>query len=493
VLLLVVLAASGRAQDGPVSPGKPPAPEAPATAPQALRPDAAPLRDWLREDWYAIRCDGVQVGWMRRALKTTGVEGKEGVVREVEALLDVAGPGAEVRSSVRMLFPAEGEQRLHSARSVLAGGGATMSRDVRRVEERMEVVTERRGERIPGAVPASPLALADELAIERVVAEAVRQAGDRPGGGRGAVVVFRALDLGTMQTTERRALVVKDEATDAGRVFTIEVFVGGRLFETLRADAAGSVLSGALGPQFVYERTTESVARKPVDHGSLESLSRVPLDGKLGPADRVKRLVVRGDARIAAALRTSSRQSVKVTDGKATVDVRRDADGDPVGEAARVAALEDAPALGIHTPAIATTAQRLLTGTSSRAVQVDRICAFVAETVRDEIVTGTLTAAEILRDARGDCTEHTTLFVALCRAAGIPARPVTGLAWMGDEKGAFQWHEWAEVALDGRWRAVDPALGRTVADAARLAADDSPAGRTALWRVRLELVTVETD
>ncbi len=65
---------------------------------------------------------------------------------------------------------------------------------------------------------------------------------------------------------------------------------------------------------------------------------------------------------------------------------------------------------------------------------------------------------------RGDCNEHTVLFVALARAAGLPARTAAGLVYVN---GGFYYHAWPEVYLNG-WVAVDPTFGQMPADAAHL-------------------------
>ena len=62
------------------------------------------------------------------------------------------------------------------------------------------------------------------------------------------------------------------------------------------------------------------------------------------------------------------------------------------------------------------------------------------------------TAVEILRDKMGDCSEHALLFVALCRAVGIPARRCQGFVCVGSLWGG---HAWAEVWV-GAWMGVDP-------------------------------------
>ena len=63
----------------------------------------------------------------------------------------------------------------------------------------------------------------------------------------------------------------------------------------------------------------------------------------------------------------------------------------------------------------------------------------------------------MLKNSKGDCTEHAILFTTLARAAGIPAREVSGLIYNNEEeKPSFNAHAWAEVAIDGKWIAVDP-------------------------------------
>jgi transglutaminase-like putative cysteine protease len=62
-----------------------------------------------------------------------------------------------------------------------------------------------------------------------------------------------------------------------------------------------------------------------------------------------------------------------------------------------------------------------------------------------------------------DCTEYASLMIALCRASGIPARYVKGLAVPGEEAKdiARTEHAWLEVHLPGSgWVPMDPTMGR---------------------------------
>lgn len=73
-------------------------------------------------------------------------------------------------------------------------------------------------------------------------------------------------------------------------------------------------------------------------------------------------------------------------------------------------------------------------------------------------------ATEVLRAKKGDCNEHTTLFTALARAAGIPAKIAVGLTY---KDGFFYYHAWPELYA-GQWIAVDPTLGQFPADASHI-------------------------
>lgn len=65
-----------------------------------------------------------------------------------------------------------------------------------------------------------------------------------------------------------------------------------------------------------------------------------------------------------------------------------------------------------------------------------------------------LGALSALQQGIGDCSEYSDLFVALCRANGIPARTVSG--WLLQDYISNPNHHWVEVWVDDAWRAIDP-------------------------------------
>lgn len=73
-------------------------------------------------------------------------------------------------------------------------------------------------------------------------------------------------------------------------------------------------------------------------------------------------------------------------------------------------------------------------------------------------------ALDILKVKVGDCNEHSTLFVALCRAAGIPSRLCVGIVY---NQGSFYYHAWSDVFV-GRWISVDPTMDQLPVDATHI-------------------------
>jgi transglutaminase-like putative cysteine protease len=66
-------------------------------------------------------------------------------------------------------------------------------------------------------------------------------------------------------------------------------------------------------------------------------------------------------------------------------------------------------------------------------------------------------APTVLKRGTGSCSEYTFVFIAMCRAAGLPARYVGSVVVRSEDKGRDDvWHRWAEVYLPNYgWIPVD--------------------------------------
>jgi hypothetical protein len=131
-------------------------------------------------------------------------------------------------------------------------------------------------------------------------------------------------------------------------------------------------------------------------------------------------------------------------------------------------------------PEIVALAHRIARGVRDPRIVAQRINQWVHDSIRKEITIGIPSALHVYHTRRGDCNEHTQLYVAIARAAGIPARIAAGLAYVD---GKFYYHAWPEVMLRG-WVAVDPTFGQFPADASHIRLVNGGLGRqTELLRI----------
>jgi hypothetical protein len=180
---------------------------------------------------------------------------------------------------------------------------------------------------------------------------------------------------------------------------------------------------------------------------------------------------------IADTIRSNSRQKLEVNSeqaGRLSIQVPTvaaedcpnlpilDAEGKYLGASAYIQT--DAPAIRAKT-------EEILDGEINSWRAAEKLCQWVHTAITEKKISGgfgsSLTALESLS---GDCTEHTVLFIALARAAGIPARICSGIAFA--QQDAFYYHFWAEVYV-GRWVQMDPTWGQTIADANHIQLDGS--------------------
>lgn len=90
-----------------------------------------------------------------------------------------------------------------------------------------------------------------------------------------------------------------------------------------------------------------------------------------------------------------------------------------------------------------------------------KIFNYLIENMYYERVGGWNTAPTVLKRGNGSCSEYTFAFIALCRAAGLPARYVGSAVVRGDDSSLDEiFHRWAEVYMPGYgWIPVDPSGG----------------------------------
>lgn len=103
---------------------------------------------------------------------------------------------------------------------------------------------------------------------------------------------------------------------------------------------------------------------------------------------------------------------------------------------------------------------------------------------------GFATATETAKSREGDCTEHAVFLAALGRVHGIPTRVANGIVFMenfGNKKNVMGFHMWTEFHLNGKWHALDSALGKIGAHADRITLSVSSLEQDSLLDIGVKL------
>jgi hypothetical protein len=116
-------------------------------------------------------------------------------------------------------------------------------------------------------------------------------------------------------------------------------------------------------------------------------------------------------------------------------------------------------------PRIGAQARRIVASINGRGASAAALAEWVSETLTLD-PDGPSGALAAFTEHRGTAVAHAALFVAMARAVGLPARIVGGVVAAPD--GRWYRHTWAEVYVERRWIAADPAYARYPADASYL-------------------------
>lgn len=154
--------------------------------------------------------------------------------------------------------------------------------------------------------------------------------------------------------------------------------------------------------------------------------------------------------------------------------------------------LASTPLIQADDPEIRRVAAAVVGNDTDPKVAAERLAGWVHDNLDKKVTLSVPSARQVLDARRGDCNEHTVLYVALARAAGLPARTAAGLVYVRDR---FYYHAWPEVWLDG-WIPIDPTLGQFPADASHLRFVNGGLARQVelvrlIGQLRLDVIAVE--
>ncbi len=421
----------------------------------ALAPDTPDLRP--REVWYSIRDDRQPYGYMHLR-----VHGRDDGTRayDLASRLEIEFFGArqEVRTEATAVVGPD--LTLHSLEAETAQSSGVVRV---RVNATADGWTVQHGPGTPSHhVPREgpPLvvgsALGDWLARELARATA-----------EDLVHRMRLLTEESADVAEITLRLVAREAN--GSLWSIDT---GEAWQetTLRLDANGELVEQrvSLPPWHVVRAPREEALAFHTRVIPERELLTFRIDRQLPPVRQLASLDVRlawqGIAPAEFELEDARQRLVSLTDdaGRCTAVVRleRVPEGGasatrPVPRAGFERELASDPFIVPGDERIAAQAAELVGAETSAGVAARTLCRWVSETVRSEMIAGTLSGPQVLERRAGKCTEYSTLFASLARAAGIPTRIVLGQRrFAGAEGDTWGGHMWNEVFV-GEWVPVD--------------------------------------
>ncbi len=434
--------------------------------------DALSLRRPAGPEWFGLYLMGKKAGWTRTELKREPRDGREVVVIQSETLLQATVGDKQVsrRLSEERVYEARPAGRLLAFRAEWAGDGGDRT-----------VV----GRCAPSGCTAK--VSGDGATRDKdlgAVVETLDQAeGVRLSAARRATVLGQQLDLEKLRVRDlEHKFLGRERVAGAGVEAEVSVVseaeVGDRIAAEYRVADDGRVVEIRIGGSIVARPEAEATVKK-LEVIDLFNLSRVALPGPL-PRTVPATVTYRLSGLPPAFRKPDGRQTFAPGPGGTTlltIKARLPAAVDPQKDTPRSAAVPDAeltaatPVVDSDHPAIAKMAADVAGDVPGRYAAALRLSEAVNRRLEKAYGASKDRASEVLAAGKGDCTEHSVLFVALARALGIPARQVHGLVYAryADAKDALYWHAWAEILSGGEWIALDPTFGQPVADATHLA------------------------
>jgi transglutaminase-like putative cysteine protease len=470
--VISLLAAAGLA----LAPAAPGAQEAAASkaAARAVRPDALTLPRPREPEWFGLYLLGKKAGWTRMEVVRERRGGSDVLVARQETMVQasVGERNVERRQWDEKVYEARPGGRLVEYRSRRSGDGGDRTLELRCTPQVCQATF-----RAEGGIPQiRDLPYPGETAEQ---ADPFRLAAALRGTVTGVQVEPEQLRVKKMKDSFLRRSRLRGAGVEVPVSIVSEMEEGDRIPAEVAVADDGRVVEIHFGEALVARAEPEEVAKR-LDRVDLFGISRVPLPAPL-PRAVPQRIQYRlrglpagfhdADGRQVYAPGAPGETVVTVTAREpAAARPGQDVPRGRVSEADRDL-LRATPDVDSDNPEIARLAAEVVKGAPGVYAASSRLSHWVNRRLEKVYGQSRDRASEVLRVGKGDCTEHALLFVAMARAAGIPARGVHGLVFAAYADGvpALYWHAWAEVKAGNEWIAVDPTFDQPVADATHLA------------------------
>jgi len=240
--------------------------------------------------------------------------------------------------------------------------------------------------------------------------------------------------------------------------------------QTMKVDRSGRMLEGSAMGMFTFRLESEANAKKLDKVSDIMMVTSVPLGRRVPKARTCRKVVLAITGMPESAIVNTPRQKYEAGGGKHRLTLTVDpvpAETAPLtaDEKKKMAEhLKPTAFLQSDDPRIRKLSADTIGGQSDPYKAAVLLNKWVHRNIEKKFTPVISNALDTLKTRRGDCGEHAALFVALCRAAGIPAREVAGLAYTETGGGILGGHAWAEIYAGGKWYTFDPTFGQANAD-----------------------------
>ncbi len=290
--------------------------------------------------------------------------------------------------------------------------------------------------------------------------------------------IFSPHDLSVMEVSQRVVAFKRSDLFE-GPAFEIKTKAAG-INPTVWINTRGEVVFEKVGA-LIAAKEDEHSAKRFVYESSL-SKKDILLDYSLVKADRIIPNP-REVRELRLELRGLDEPNLVISDERQRARIKRDGDDSvvefivslenrdekdslmlPISKREYMRYLQPSFRIESGNKEIIRRAREILEGEGNGFLAVEKLAHWVGSYLEDELVES-FSALDALRRKKGECQAHAYLYTALCRAAGIPTRVVSGLVYM--EETGFLYHTWAESFV-GYWIAVDPTFDQIPADATHI-------------------------
>lgn len=411
------------------------------------------------KEFYGAYLFGSKVGWMGNDAHLAEYQGEPVVENTVEIRFQVRA--SDDQKQMRMLgnirYSLQGKGEIISIEENELEDGKETRRTAVREGGNLRISTrESSGKTSERLVPLPRCSLSRERDLHVWMA-APRRKGDK---FRTCEVDLAAEKIETESVMEYLAVEPLVWGGVSIRASRVRMHVDGIDFTALVAPD-GTLLRGKVAGLVEIRAETEQVAKTFGDQSiDLLAASSVKVEKPLGDRASIAGLTLELSGLGDFQLPSNARQRVQRTGkGRATVELSREAaQPEAVSLTAdeRARFLRATPGVQNDDAGIRDLAARIVGDERDPVKAAARIVDWLAANMRQSYGAEASTATAVLAQLAGDCTEHTLLFTALARAAGIPARQLGGIIYVENPEPLFGWHAWAQIHDGTGWIGVDP-------------------------------------